>query len=49
MENIRINSILQGDCLEELKKLPDNSVDAIDFTEFNEVLFEIIQFYRNRK
>jgi len=26
---MKVNQILQGDCLEELKKLPDNSVDAI--------------------
>jgi modification methylase len=26
------NKIIQGDCLEELKKLPDNSVDLV-FTD----------------
>ena len=24
-----INTILQGDCIEEMKKLPDNSVDSV--------------------
>jgi len=26
---MKINSIIQGDCIEELKKLPDNSIDLI--------------------
>jgi len=27
--NFKMNKIIQGDCIEELKKLPENSVDAI--------------------
>ena len=26
---LETNKIYQGDCIEELKKLPDNSIDAI--------------------
>ena len=29
MENLPINQIIQGDCLEVLKKLPDNCIDCV--------------------
>ena len=56
MHNMEINKIYQGDCLEEMKKIPDKSVDLVltdpfyvPQTQFSWKLFDEFYWDFNRK
>ena len=41
-DKMETNQIIKGDCIEQMKQLPDNSVDAIEGFERVEPIQEII-------